>query len=382
MFSHIKKNTPSTYVNKKEIKIIKYYLEQGYRDQDIAFIIGYGRKTTINQSSIQNVKKKDIIPATLAEVEEYLLQKKQYNIETNLHPEKDNDKYLIKSREAMLSAIQAFNNPMLTFKSEQFLLMSQVAWIALLQHYLLNNGHSIYKNNNFTLSYSEIIKHSYIPLSDDERRLLADLSLLRNEVEHNLGQTKSIDAKFAGFFQASILNYNDFLIKNYGDHLSLGDHLSFALQFGKMDKAQVLTLNENENIAPNIQALYKNMNDYTLSSNNHKYCFNIVYTYVKDINKAPDARLLITKEDPRYSSLLDVVIETEKNKFLPKEIKEFINKKGFPDFNMYNLNMLWKSNKEFFKDPDNKYGVFVGKKWYWYEKWRDYVLREVKKGVS
>ena len=39
----------------------------------------------------------------------------------------------------MLSAIQAFNNPMLTFKTEQFCILSQSAWTGLVQEWLSRN---------------------------------------------------------------------------------------------------------------------------------------------------------------------------------------------------------------------------------------------------
>src|SRR5205823_3156470 len=40
-----------------------------------------------------------------------------------------------KAREAMLAAVQLFNNPLISFKTESFIVLSQIAWIYLLHAY-------------------------------------------------------------------------------------------------------------------------------------------------------------------------------------------------------------------------------------------------------
>jgi hypothetical protein len=42
---------------------------------------------------------------------------------------------ITKSREAMLSAVQIFNNPNIQFKSENFIVLSNIAWMYLLHAY-------------------------------------------------------------------------------------------------------------------------------------------------------------------------------------------------------------------------------------------------------
>ncbi len=45
------------------------------------------------------------------------------------------EELLIKSREAMLSAVQIFNNPNIHFKSENFIILANISWIYLLHAY-------------------------------------------------------------------------------------------------------------------------------------------------------------------------------------------------------------------------------------------------------
>ena len=45
------------------------------------------------------------------------------------------EELLIKSREAMLSAVQIFNNPNIQFKSENFIILANISWMYLLHAY-------------------------------------------------------------------------------------------------------------------------------------------------------------------------------------------------------------------------------------------------------
>ena len=47
---------------------------------------------------------------------------------------------LIKSREAMMSAVQLYNNPQITFKSETIITLAIIAWTYLLHAFYANEG--------------------------------------------------------------------------------------------------------------------------------------------------------------------------------------------------------------------------------------------------
>ena len=54
---------------------------------------------------------------------------------------------LTKSREAMLCAVQIFNNPNIIFKSESFIVLANISWTYLL--------HAYYRNNKIDYRYYE-----------------------------------------------------------------------------------------------------------------------------------------------------------------------------------------------------------------------------------
>ena len=49
------------------------------------------------------------------------------------------DELVKKSREAMLAAVQVYNNPQITFKSETFITLAVISWTYLLHAYYRQN---------------------------------------------------------------------------------------------------------------------------------------------------------------------------------------------------------------------------------------------------
>jgi hypothetical protein len=47
---------------------------------------------------------------------------------------------IMKSRKAMLSAVQIYNNPLILFKTESFIVLSLIAWTYLLHSYYRATG--------------------------------------------------------------------------------------------------------------------------------------------------------------------------------------------------------------------------------------------------
>lgn len=73
-----------------------------------------------------------------------------------------------------------------------------------------------------------------------------------------------------------------------------------------------------------------------------------------------------------------VIKETEKKKYLPKQIVDLMNKEGFPRFSIHYHTQLWKSLDA--KNPARGYGTVVaGQSWLWYERWLDAVHEHCQK---
>src|ERR1043166_7696097 len=104
-----------------------------------------------------------------------------------------------KAREAMLAAVQLYNNPIVSFKTESFIVLSQIAWTYLLHAYyrdkrveyryfnLVNKRRKFSRNSDGSIRYwdlKEFISRNVCPLDKNSINNLLFLIGLRNQVEH------------------------------------------------------------------------------------------------------------------------------------------------------------------------------------------------------
>lgn len=299
---------------------------------------------------------------------------------------------LKKSREAALAAVQVFNNPAITFKSEIFVVMMVIAWTYLLHSYYRKTGveyrhHKIVnKRKRFDKTkrgadkYWELetcLNYQNSPIDKDVANNLRFLIGLRHEIEHQM--TNRIDEFLSARFQACCLNFNDTIKKLFGDENGIDKHLSFSLQFASLDKEQINTLSAQSNLPANIQTYISQFDDALTEAefNNPRYAYRILFV-PKTANRKGQADKVIEFIKPNSELAKETNIqyalikETEKQKFLPSQIVNKVKDSGFPAFNMTRHTELWQSLKA--KDPKFNFGCQVANTWYWYENWLNKVL--------
>ena len=106
---------------------------------------------------------------------------------------------VLKAREAMLSAVQIYNNPLITFKTESFIVLSIIAWTYLMHaHYRgaridyryfskIGKRKKFVRNRDGSVRYwdlRECATQQACPLDKDTKNNLEFLIGLRNQVEH------------------------------------------------------------------------------------------------------------------------------------------------------------------------------------------------------
>ena len=122
-----RKRSKAGSLTAEEKKYVKTLFGKNYVVQDIAFIINQGRHKTVNQSVIQLcASDKSIDVVSDKKLEQYIKVQSSYDPVTLLNPYKD--ARLIRAREAMITAVQSFNNPSITFKTELFCVLANIAW--------------------------------------------------------------------------------------------------------------------------------------------------------------------------------------------------------------------------------------------------------------
>ena len=300
---------------------------------------------------------------------------------------------LHKSREAALSAIQIFNNPLIEFKSETYIVLMMIAWTYLLHAYYCKNGieyryyskrgnrrrfdqtkHGTYRH--WDLEKCLRVKES--PIDTDTTNNLKFLIGLRHEIEHEM--SLGLDDYYSGRFQACAINYNHYLKELFDKKFGVDRNLAYSIQFLELSSKQIFHTTAADYELPKRVRNFITKFDHSLSEdqlNSERFSCRLLFTK-KLVNHPGQADQVIeflhpdTELAEQMNKSHMLIKETERPKYLPGQIVCLMQDKGYTKFRMYEHTQLWKSKRA--KNPDNRYGVQIGKTWYWYQRWVDEVL--------
>lgn len=259
-----------------EKRIVKALLSKSWRNQDIQALVNTGRKATINGGRITGVKKNDKQDqASEDEVAFFILKKRSYDPRTGLNHY--DDERLVRSREAMILAVQIFNSAALSFRTEVFTVLANIAWTYLLHEYYERKGVPIVGEDGRSLLLSQMVEKQDCPLSAGIRDNLRAMKILRDKVEHLiLGRS---DLNWASLFQACCLNFDKVMCDLFGPELTLSNQLSLALQFAKLNIEQLTSVGKYEvpaSIAAIDAQISEGMGPDRL--NDIEFQFRVIYT--------------------------------------------------------------------------------------------------------
>lgn len=304
---------------------------------------------------------------------------------------------LTKSREAMLSAVQIFNNPNIQFKSESFIVLSNIAWMYLLHAYyrekkieyryhdVVNTRKRYHRTKRGAYKYWELercLNEDKSPIDNITASNLRFLIGLRHEIEHQM--TTKIDEYLSARFQSCCLNYNLFIKKLFDSKYAIDKHLSVSLQFSTINEEQTEKLKEFTDLPKNI-ATYINDFDNKLSDelyNDIRFSYRVLYVPKSANNKGQADKVIefIPANTPEAEGLNKeyvLIKEKEKQKHLPSKIVALMKMKGYNKFSVHKHTQLWKKSDG--KNPSKNYGVSVEGAWYWYDHWLKTVEEYCKK---
>ena len=302
-----------------------------------------------------------------------------------------------KASEAMLAAVQVYNNPQISFKTETFITLSIIAWTYLLHAYYYQNGieyryytirgsrkrydktkHGAFKHWELERCLNDKNCPLDIETSDNLRFLIG----IRHEIEHQM--TSRIDEYLSAKLQACAINFDYYINKLFGDRYSLNKNLSLAIQFSPLSPEQRDDLQNNEHILSNVRNFVvdfeSNLSDEELKS--QRYAYRVLFVPINANRKGQaDQVIEFVKSDSPLAADLNksyaVIKETEKRKYLPKDIVRIMREEGFIKFTINKHTDFWKMKDA--KNPKYSYGVNVAGTWYWYETWvnqvREYCLK-------
>jgi hypothetical protein len=274
---------------------------------------------------------------------------------------------LIKAREAMLQAVQTFNNPKSYFRSELFVVSAIIAWTYLFHAYYKREGvdYRYYsetdgkkvsiKTKHGAEKYwelSECLKAEKCPLDDASRSNLKFLIMIRDEVEHRM--TTRIDDQISAKLQACCLNFNNYIKELFGNQLGLDGELSFALQFAgitvEQQKKMASLPDMRDHIALAQADFERQMDDDAYNDDRYAIRFHLVQKTSNRKSKS-DAVLNLVPSDTDEAQAANRILlkEQEKNKWKPKQIVDKMVAGGYIKFSLHYHTLLWKERQA--RDP-------------------------------
>ncbi len=301
------------------------------------------------------------------------------------------DELIHKSREAALAAVQIFNNPQITFKSEMFIVLMNIAWTYMLHAFYRKHGveYRYFEQKGTNRRFDRTAKGAYkywelerclnedpSPVDPDSANNLRFLIGIRHEIEHQM--TTSIDASFSAKFQACCLNYNDHIKKFFGDEHAIDKHLSFSLQFSSITRDQAEQLEAQSTLPTHIKSFVEGFETKLTEAefNSPKFAYRVLFI-AKTANHKGQADEVIefVKADSELAKNVNhkyaLIKETERPKHRPKSIVDTMKQEGFPKFSVHYHTLIWQEQDA--KNPAKGLGTNVEGTWFWYEPWKEQV---------
>lgn len=360
-------------LTQQEKKLVNGLLAKEYQQQDVTFIVNQGRSTTVNQARI--TKSASVATASDDQVEEYLKIQSAYDPKTLLNPYKD--QRLIRAREAMMAAVQAFNNPTTIFRAELFSVLANIAWTYLLHEKMEKTkaGSSRLDNGN-SVTIGGTLDKQICPIKD--KAVTANLKhivKIRDEVEHTF--FVGGDEYFGPLFQASCINFEKHMTEWFGAHLSLAKELSLALQFARLQKDQLVEL-EKSNLPPTIKAITDEIQGSEFADSN-AFQLKVYYSTEVSSKTAADIHKLVTYGDGAVGMAV-AIKKVDYARLTQAQIVSKVSTAGYKKFSDREHQKLWMQKWKTAAERHSKakqYGELLLKsQWMWFEQtWLPVVLK-------
>lgn len=149
------------------------------------------------------------------------------------------ERLLQKSKQAVLSAVQMYNNPLTTFRTESFIVLMNIGFLSLFQSIFEKNKMNYGSGSGKTLNLQESFKLFHLNLVTSSKyepvffgALDAQIKYfqrIRNLIEHHIDST--LDVYTYGHCQAFLFCYEHILKTEFGRENSLNTMLTCAVQF-------------------------------------------------------------------------------------------------------------------------------------------------------
>ena len=158
---------------------------------------------------------------------------------------KDN---LEKCRSSAIAAVTAYNTPGLSFRTPLFLVLNIISWTALFHAIFYKRRKKPWYKKRDSSRYiyvdgepkhwelTECLRQYFKDKNPPQRKNLEFLIGLRNKIEHR--HLPDLEPTLYGECQASLMNLEDLINKEFGQKFGLAEQLAISLQFSRSTPAE------------------------------------------------------------------------------------------------------------------------------------------------
>jgi hypothetical protein len=303
------------------------------------------------------------------------------------------------SQDAALSGVQVFNNPLIGFKSETFIVLMNIAWTYLLHahyrragveyRYFTRHGKRRWfeRTEDGTFRYWELgkcLRARECPLDRPTIKNLEFLIGLRDAITHHM--SPDLDEFVSARYQACCLNFNRYIKEMFGARYGLDSHLTYSLQLQSLSREQMVAPNEADlpaSVRSYIARFDSELSPDDLNSEHFAYRMLFVPKLVGKPGQADEVIEFLRPDSELAQSINRDYVhfkEVERRKFRPGHVVELMHDRGYIHFNLHWHTELWKQLDG--KNPAKGWGTEVEGTWYWYENWLAVVERHCEEYAS
>lgn len=240
------------------------------------------------------------------------------------------------SMNSALLAVEVYNKPRATFRSEAYISLMIIAWTkAFHSFFRATIGDKYYRldekgkpilaesGEKQTWSLQECM-NKYSKLKEEVRKNIEFFIPLRNKIEHAFVNSKEVDTVIFGECQSLLMNYENFVVENFGGGYALNESLAFSLQFSKMrtneqgKASRSLQLPQVKDLYDYIETYRKGLPEPVLAS--QEYRVKVMLVPVVSGSRTTDLAVDFLSLQPGQSINADTLKSITKERVIEKEV--------------------------------------------------------------
>jgi len=212
---------------------------------------------------------------------------------------------LNKSIDSATQAISTYNDPRSAFRTGNFTILMIIAWTSLLHAYFEREKvNYFYKENNGRYKRIDGDKKAWELLAcvkqifaqaDPVRRNIELFIRLRNKIEHR--NLPALDKELVGESQALVLNFEDWLIKEFSEKYALIDTLFVPIQLTRSIKRS-LPVSKDEKLAIKFVKDYRRLLEADVENSQHYSFKAYLIPKLGNHRSSSDLAIEFVKYDP------------------------------------------------------------------------------------